>query len=159
MSRRIKVSRVQVAVAIVVLMVAGYWITQFSPLSVPAVVRDRPALPSCGQEMATQLVFNLQARQCFWDAYVANRPAEFISTRPTVEGDPITSIYRILGPASIEVFVDQRRDRYSKGGWYRLECLGLTRVEMVSIGPTPAAAARASTASSSRRSSGKSRWQ
>jgi hypothetical protein len=46
-----------------------------------------------------------------------------------VEGDPITSIYRILPGGSIEVFVDQRRDRYSKGGWYRLACQGLTRLQ------------------------------
>jgi hypothetical protein len=125
-----RVGRVGAVAGLVILLAAAWWIVQLSPLNVPAVVRDRPALPSCGQEARTQTDgLNQEARRCFWDAYLANRPAEFISTRPTVEGDPITSIYRILAAGSIEVFVDQRQDRYSKGGWYRLACPGLRLIE------------------------------
>jgi hypothetical protein len=111
---------------VVVLAVVAWWLVPMTPLGVPSLVRDRSPLPSCGEETGTQSGSrNPEARRCFWDAYLAGRPAELISTRPTVEGDPITSIYRILPAGSIEVFVDQRRDRYSRGGWYRLGCLDL----------------------------------
>jgi len=130
MTRRTRIGPVVAAAALVLLLAGVLWVVQLSPLSVPAVVRDRAALPSCGQETRTQTGrLNLEARRCFWDAYLAGRPAEFTSTRPTVEGDPITSIYRILAAGSIEVFVDQRRDRYSKGGWLRLACPGLRLID------------------------------
>jgi hypothetical protein len=130
MTGRRKASLVAVAAVPLVVLLAAIWVVQLSPVTVPTVVRDRPALPSCGEETGTQAgSLNPEARQCFWDAYLAKRPAELISTRPTVEGDPVTSIYRILAAGSVEVFVDYRRDRFSKGGWSRLLCSGLRRLE------------------------------
>jgi hypothetical protein len=39
--------------------------------------------------------WNDAARECFVAAYLAQRPAEFVSTSLTTERDPITSIYRV----------------------------------------------------------------
>lgn len=123
----VRIRPIRLAVGIVILGVAAWWIAPMTPLGVPAVVRDRPPLPSCGEETGNLRTGsqNPSARRCFWEAYQAGRPAELISTRPTIEGDPITSIWRLLPNGLVEVFVDQRRDAWSKGGWYRLECVGL----------------------------------
>ena len=97
------------------------------PTGAPRVVVDRSPLPPCGSETTTQTDgFNVAGRRCFWDAYLNRRAAEFVSTRPTVEGDPITLIFRLLGDGRIEVFEDQTHDRFSWGGWLRLDCPGLS---------------------------------
>ena len=75
------------------------------------------------------------ARECFWQAYRAQRPAEFVSTRPTTEGDPITTIYRVLGAGRVEIFIDSTQDRFSAGGWQRLDCTRLTLGQ--SLAPAP----------------------
>ncbi|MFL5680907.1 MAG: hypothetical protein ACJ77B_09940 [Chloroflexota bacterium] len=96
----------------------------------PIEVRARVPLPSCGEEKVAVFVgANLEARRCFWSAYVASRPAEFISTQTTTEGDPITWIYRVLPDRSVEVFLDQTKDKFSNGGWVRLACPGLSLIK------------------------------
>jgi hypothetical protein len=135
------IERVIAAVA-VVLVVIVLWNVYRLVLEVPDVVRDRSVLPSCGQETRMQTPEdpsavrgrNDEGRRCLWNAYLAKRAAEFTSTRSTVEGDPIPTIYRVLAGGTIEAFVDRRRDRYSRGGWVRLECLGL-RLEEGWSGP------------------------
>ncbi len=93
----------------------------------PASVRDRPLLPPCGLERALRLdgPWNELARECFRTAYEQNQPAEFISTRLTIEGDPITYVYRILGFQRFEIFVDSTRDRFGAQAWTRLDCRSL----------------------------------
>lgn len=96
--------------------------------SEPPEVANRVVLPPCGGENATTQrgPWNQPGRECFWEAYLAHHPAEFISTRLSIEGDPITSIYRVLGGGRVEVFVDDSRDRYpAVGGWARLDCSAL----------------------------------
>jgi hypothetical protein len=100
-----------------------------SSAAMPNAVANRTPLPPCGSETTTQSAgYNIGGRRCFWDAYLARRPAEFISTQPTVEGDPFTLIYRILPAGGVEIFVDQTRDRYSMGGWVRLDCASLSLI-------------------------------
>lgn len=99
-----------------------------APSSMPAAVTDRAALPSCGVERATtqEGPRNEAARACFWGAYLTSRPAEFVSTQLSVEGDPITWIYRVLGPGRIEIFIDSSQDRFAADrGWQRLDCTTL----------------------------------
>ena len=95
----------------------------------PEEVRSRPTLPSCGRETNVHGAgADVAARTCFWDGYQARRPAEFISTVTTIEGDPVTFIYRILPDGRIEVFVDSTQDRFGSRTWARLDC---TRLEPI----------------------------
>ncbi len=104
--------------------------TRWARSSVATEVAHRSTLPSCGQEVTTQdSGFDLEGRRCFWDAYLAGRPAEFISTRPSVEGDPITTIYRVLAPGHAEVFTDATKDRFGSGGWEKRTCRTLRLVK------------------------------
>jgi hypothetical protein len=96
----------------------------------PIEVRARLPLPPCGDEtVGIRVGANLEGRRCFWAAYVVRRPAEFISTQTTGEGDPITWIYRVLPDRSVEVFLDQTKDKFSTGGWVHLACPGLSLIE------------------------------
>jgi hypothetical protein len=96
--------------------------------SVPSIVVDRTPLPSCGTENATTQrgPWNSTARTCFWSAYEAGTPAEFISTRLTIEGDAVMTIYRVLAAHRVELFVDSTKDRYGFPGWTRLRCSSLS---------------------------------
>jgi hypothetical protein len=98
---------------------------------VPLEVANRTPLPSCGTERATTPLgpWNQAGRNCFLLAYREQRPAEFTRTRLTSEGDPITSIYRIIDRDRVEVFIDSTQDRFGSGGWQRLNCLTLTIVQ------------------------------
>lgn len=105
----------------------------------PPAVADRTLLPSCGAERFTtpEGPWNEAARVCFWDAYRAQRTAEFVSTWLTTEGDPITSIYRVLGAGRVEIFIDSTQDRFAAAadrGWQRLDCSTLATVQS----PAPA---------------------
>ncbi len=102
-----------------------------SALSAAATgVAFRKPLPSCGSETTTQdSGFNVEGRRCFWDAYLAGRPAEFVSTRPSVEGDPITKIYRVLSPGHVEIFIDATKDRFGSGTWEKYTCRTLHLVK------------------------------
>lgn len=99
----------------------------------PAEVANRSRLPFCGYESTLNHGdFNIGARRCLWDAYLAAEPAEFITTQPTVEGDPITSIYRVLGNRQVEVFVDITHDMAGPNPsprWIRLDCRTLAILE------------------------------
>lgn len=93
----------------------------------PAVVRDRIALPSCGEERVRGGAdANVAGRRCLWSAYQERRPAEFVSTLWSIEGDPITWIYRILPGGAVEVFIDSTQDTWSAKTWIRLACPGLS---------------------------------
>lgn len=95
--------------------------------SVPEAVRTREPLPSCGVERATRQdgPWNLEARRCFLAAYQAAQPAEFASTRLTIEGDPFRMVFRVLAPGRIEVFVDSTQDAWSARTWERYACPSL----------------------------------
>jgi hypothetical protein len=104
---------------------------------VPQEVADRAPLPSCGIENATTQwgPWDTPARECFWNAYQQGQPAEFISTRLTTEGDPITTIYRVLSAGQIEVFMDTTRDRFGDQGWLRFDCKTLASAATLANGP------------------------
>jgi hypothetical protein len=91
-----------------------------------------PALAaiSCGEEVTGQDgPLNVAARECFWAAYEQRRPAEFRTTRPTIEGDPVTWAYRIREDGAVEVMVDSRLDKFSNRGIEFLECSELVRLD------------------------------
>jgi hypothetical protein len=95
-------------------------------------VADRIPPPACGVEIQEQGggPWNEAARACFWHAYQAHQPAEFVSTLPTIEGDPITTTYRVLPDGKVEIITDSTRDRYAApGSLERLVCRTLALVE------------------------------
>ncbi len=104
---------------------------------VPASVRDREPLPSCGVETATNQggPWNIDGRRCLAAAYRSGSPAEFVSTRPTIEGDPFRVVYRVLGPGRVEILVDSTRDAWSDRSWSRMSCSRLTIDETATPGP------------------------
>lgn len=108
------------------LLVAG---CDLLPAPPPEWVTERGELPACGaEEVTADRLPNSQARECLYDAWRESRAAEMISERRSVEGDPITTIYRVLPDGTVEVFVDMTRDRYGSGTWERLACSELRPV-------------------------------
>jgi hypothetical protein len=97
---------------------------------VPRAVAERAPLPACGIESASTQngPWNLAARRCFLDAYQAGRAAELLVTRLTIEGDPIRTLFRILGPGRVEVFIDSTRDAWSAKTWEQYGCRSLVVV-------------------------------
>lgn len=92
-------------------------------------VAHRAPLPSYGRETVTRSGgFDVEGRRRFWDAYLAGRPAEFASTQPSVEGDPVTTIYRVISPGRVEIYVDATKDRFGSGAWEKYTCRGLRLV-------------------------------
>jgi hypothetical protein len=98
---------------------------------VPQAVREREPLPSCGVERAIRQdgPWNLEGRRCFLVAYRAGAPAEFVSTRLTVEGDLFRMVFRVLGRGRSEVLIDSTLDKWSNRTWERATCTSLNVVE------------------------------
>jgi hypothetical protein len=64
--------------------------------------------------------------RCFVTAFRRGARATLITLRATVEGDPITMYYRVLGARRMEMIVDTREDRYGPRGWFRNICTGVS---------------------------------
>ncbi len=85
-----------------------------SPLS--DSVEDRRRMPSCGayvvgpDELAAP---DRAARDCFVAAFRAGEQKEISITTTTIEGDAIVTLYRVLGPDDIEVFIDSSADKFA----------------------------------------------
>jgi hypothetical protein len=60
--------------------------------------------------------------RCLLAAVAAGRPAQLIRTHATIEGDPITEYYRVLGPGRVEVFIDSTPDQFRTQRWIHLLC-------------------------------------
>jgi hypothetical protein len=86
-----------------------------------------PALKPCGVEVNKRNTgYDAAARECIWQSYKSREPAEFTTTRYTIEGDPIT--YRIeIAPLGVVVVVDSR-DRYGHKGVFRHTCRNFERI-------------------------------
>ncbi|MGH2446411.1 MAG: hypothetical protein ACRDGD_10285 [Candidatus Limnocylindria bacterium] len=93
----------------------------------PPEVVARDPLPSCGAEVVTRLatgdVYDPDARGCLWAAYEAGDPSEFVSQVVSVEGTTIVTIYRVIGPGEVEVYIDWTHD-YG-GTWQLHRCTTL----------------------------------
>jgi hypothetical protein len=84
-------------------------------------------VPFCGSENVSfpEPAPNIEARRCFWDAYLAQAPAEFVTVQSTMEGDPIVTIYRVAPGPRLEIFIDNTQDRWGSMKWVRLDCPAL----------------------------------
>jgi hypothetical protein len=82
-----------------------------------ASMEGRRQMPSCGSFFAPQSgelpPEARTTRDCFLTAFREGREAEVVITVNTIEGDPIITIYRVLGADDVEVFVDSSSDKFS----------------------------------------------
>lgn len=95
------------------------------PPGPPAQFIDRVQLPACGEEFRGQGDEpDAGARACLLSAFQDHRSAEFVSSRPTVEGDPIVTYYRVWPSPDVpvEVFTDSSRDRFRSAAWTYDRC-------------------------------------
>ncbi len=100
------------------------------PTNVPAAVSSRAPVPFCGVEGAPDEFYDgpdETVRACFVTAWGTNGPAEFATIRPTTEGDPIATIYRLEPGVGITVFrASTSLDAYGATGWLLQQCTDLT---------------------------------
>jgi len=86
---------------------------------------DRRRMPSCGAYDAVPGLLPAEAqaaRDCFLAAYGAGTEAELAITVISIEGDPITTIYRVLGANDVELFVDASADEFAEVKNYQQRC-------------------------------------
>ncbi|AUX26795.1 hypothetical protein SOCEGT47_073650 [Sorangium cellulosum] len=86
-----------------------------------------PPLKQCGTEVVKRGEgYDARARECIWQAYKDREPAEFTTTRYTIEGDPIT--YHLEVTLTGVVVVVNSKDRYALQGVFRHACRNLERI-------------------------------
>jgi hypothetical protein len=100
---------------------------------IPVEFTERAELPSCGREVVERTregdLHVAQATACFLAASEAGEPAEFTSDSPTPEGGRITTVFRMLGPGEIEIFIDTTRDPLSTPAWTRTMCRSIRQID------------------------------
>ena len=69
-----------------------------------------------GQEVPASVL------RCVIEAAGARQPARLVITRPTIEGDPITTSYAVAVDGRVEVTTDARADRFGSGQVKRQTC-------------------------------------
>lgn len=98
--------------------------------SAPEKVQSAPPAPplkQCGTEVVKRGEgYNAAARECIWQAYKDREPAEFTTTRYTIEGDPIT--YHVEVTLTGVVVVVDSKDRYALRGVFRHACRNFERI-------------------------------
>ena len=73
-------------------------------------------MPSCGSYTATERQPSPEdraVRDCFLAAVRDGTQMEATVTTSTIEGDAIVTIFRVLGPGDLELFVDASADKFS----------------------------------------------
>lgn len=104
-----------------------------SGVPIPAEFTERTELPSCGHDVVERTtegdLHDAEATACFLAAYEAGEPAEFISDSPTPEAGRITTVFRVLGPGEIEIFVDTTQDPLSTPAWTRMICGSILEID------------------------------
>lgn len=109
----------------------------------PASVRSLQGAVWCGMEqrqgeLTAETVLDDEARRCFLDRHRAAQSAVFVEEVPTIEGDPIVTVWQTSDDGSLEVHIDPSRDSYGAGRWSRQPCLGLTMTFPDRPEPVPA---------------------
>jgi hypothetical protein len=91
----------------------------------PAQFTNRPQLPACGQEMYGRGEgMDVDARTCLMSAFEDGSPAELVSTRLSVEGEPVVTYFRVW-PAPgvpVEIYTDSSRDSFRSAAWTYQAC-------------------------------------
>ncbi|SBT39027.1 hypothetical protein [Micromonospora narathiwatensis] len=93
----------------------------------PSVPPAEPSTQDCGTLILSQgQKVPASAVQCVIEAAGARQPARLAITRPTTEGDPITTNYAVTVDGQVEVTTDARADRFGSGHVERQTCTGPT---------------------------------
>jgi hypothetical protein len=66
-----------------------------------------------------------ERNRCLLEAIDAGEPATLVVTRATIEGDPLTTTYRVRDGGAVELVVDTTADRYGPQTVSTLRCEGL----------------------------------
>jgi len=85
----------------------------------------RRRMPSCGSYTVTAgelPAADRSARDCFLAAFGNGTQKELSVTVHSMEGDPITTIYRVLGVNDVELFVDASADKFADVKQYHQRC-------------------------------------
>lgn len=94
----------------------------------------------CGSDVRDQNDADLSdAARCFLDHHIAELDAVYVSTAPTVEGDPITTVYVSGREGAVTTFTDWSRDAFGSDGWSRENAqrlsvstsFGIHRIELI----------------------------
>lgn len=73
----------------------------------PAAFEDRETLPACGsEEVVAGVGWNVEARQCLLEAFLAGRPAELVSKTEWEPGEVVVEYLRSLGGGAAEIWSD-----------------------------------------------------
>jgi hypothetical protein len=86
---------------------------------------SRRRMPSCGSYDATSGELSAEARtarDCFLTAFGNGTQKELAVTVHSLEGDPISTIYRVLGVNDVELFVDASADKFAAVKSYHQRC-------------------------------------
>ncbi|BAX96116.1 hypothetical protein MSTE_00781 [Mycobacteroides stephanolepidis] len=95
------------------------------PTPPPKAFTDRTPLPSCG---SYTFGFNSHAvpatqKDCMNVARASGRGGELKIVESTIEGDPVTTYYRVFSPQQqVEIFIDYSGDQFSNFGWSHFFC-------------------------------------
>ena len=85
-------------------------------------------MPSCGSYEAVPgelPAADRAVRDCFLAAFGSGTEKEVTVTAPTIEGDALVTIYRVLGPNDVELFVDASADKFAAVKTYHQRCTGV----------------------------------
>ncbi|GLY32443.1 hypothetical protein [Kineosporia sp. NBRC 101731] len=97
-------------------------------VEVVTAAAETSAMTDCGTEVLDQSArISDQGADCFLGAVTAGDPATLEVTYPTVEGDPITQVFRNLGSGEIQVETDSTKDRFGSGEVETQVCTGPSR--------------------------------
>jgi hypothetical protein len=102
--------------------------SSFAPVSAPAETpggTPSTTVVDCGVYTIKQGEgLSEDAMRCVIDAAANGRAARLQETRPTLEGDPITTWYVVRADRVVEVTRDTTKDRFGNAGIYTETCTG-----------------------------------
>jgi hypothetical protein len=85
----------------------------------------RADVVDCGVHNLTQgQGLTAGAAQCIVDAVAHGNRAHLVVTQPTIEGDPITTVYTVDKDGTVIMSEDTTQDRFGNQGVIRWKCTG-----------------------------------
>jgi hypothetical protein len=91
------------------------WLPPWVGPNTPPQIAERAALRFCGVEQGPPI--DRAIRACFLDAVRAERDIEFARIEPTIEGDPIATVFGFEPGGGFSMAVDSTQDAYGFPGW------------------------------------------
>ncbi len=111
--------------------------------AMPGLVAELDDRAFCGSDVrGHDPVERSAAGRCFLDLHIAELDAVYVTTSPTMEGDPITNVIVTGRDGAVSQFTDTTRDAFGSQGWYRTDArrvavtpsFGSDRIDLVDAG-------------------------